>query len=70
MNRSIDCSAMLSPSANRKAPLKKAPRSWARAHPKERSWGDVLRSVTCTATSATMNPMRSFNCMGAISFKV
>jgi hypothetical protein len=37
MKRSMDCKAILRPNARRKAPLKKAPRSEARAQPKERS---------------------------------
>ena len=46
IKRSIDWRAMLIPKANKKDPLKKAPRSEARAQPKERSGGEVLRSVT------------------------
>jgi hypothetical protein len=37
MKRSIDWRAILRPKARRNAPLKKAPRSDARAQPKERS---------------------------------
>jgi hypothetical protein len=37
IKRSMDWRAMLTPRARRKAPLKKAPRSEARAQPKERS---------------------------------
>jgi hypothetical protein len=37
MKRSMDCRLMLRPRARRNAPLKNAPRSWARAQPKERS---------------------------------
>ena len=42
--RSIACRKMLIPRARRKTPLKNAPRSEARCHPKERSWGDWLLS--------------------------
>jgi hypothetical protein len=61
MKRSMDWRAMLRPRARRKAPLKKEPRSDARAQPKERSWGEVLRSETWTATRATTKPIRSLS---------
>ena len=38
MKRSMDWRNMLTPSASRKAPLKKAPSSRARCQPKEKSW--------------------------------
>lgn len=43
-NLSIDWRNMLIPRASKKTPLKKAPNSWALCHPKDRSWGDSLRS--------------------------
>lgn len=56
MKRSIDWSPILKPRASRNAPLKKAPKSCARAHPKERSCGDVLRSVTCVVRELLYTP--------------
>ena len=47
MKRSMDWRKMLTPSANRKVPLKKAPRSRARCQPKEKSWRNSVFSEIC-----------------------
>jgi hypothetical protein len=46
MKRSIDCKKILRPNAKRRTPLKKAPSSWARCQPKERSCGELPFSET------------------------
>jgi hypothetical protein len=46
-NRSTDCKKMLTPSANRKVPLKKAPRSEALCQPNESASGEFSRSEIC-----------------------
>ena len=46
MNRSIDCRNTLIPRAKRSAPLKNAPSSWARCHPKDKDLGASFVSDT------------------------
>ena len=41
MNFWIDCNAVLTPSTNRKTPLKNAPSIWTRCHPKDSLLGGV-----------------------------
>jgi hypothetical protein len=43
-NRSTDCKKMLTPSATRKVPLKKAPRSEALCQPNDNASGEFSRS--------------------------
>lgn len=47
INLSIDCRNIDTPSAKRKTPLKKAPRSCALCQPNERASGDFSRLEIC-----------------------
>jgi hypothetical protein len=49
--RSMDCRKMLTPSASRKAPLKKAPSRRARCQPKEKSWRYSVLFENCRKVS-------------------
>jgi hypothetical protein len=57
MKRSIDWRRMLTPSASRKAPLKKAPSNRARCHPNERSCGESGRSDICLSSQQHTRPI-------------
>lgn len=61
MKRSTDCSKMLTPRANRKAPLKKAPSSRARCHPNEKSWRYSVLSVIYPRVRELVVISRSLN---------
>jgi hypothetical protein len=55
-NLSTDWSKMLMPNATRNTPLKKPPSSLTRCHPKDRAFGELLRSEICTLLAACLAP--------------